>query len=107
MFLAVIMGRSQSPSSVLSKRRKIRRLLFASFWGMVLFTRNPFLRQVWEKEDTPLNTGNGQGFRVFCNLLQESATGFACLRPRWVLDPGFQGRRHDHAGLRGVLSHQG
>jgi hypothetical protein len=35
---------------------------------------------VWEKTDTPLNTGNAKGFRVFHKILSPNAGDFACLR---------------------------
>src|SRR5438105_2745913 len=81
MLRAVIIGWEQPRRSVLSRRRWRRRLRLASFWRMLWFTRNPSGRWVWEKVDTPLNTGNAKGFRVSQNFLQPAAGDFACLRP--------------------------
>src|SRR5713101_252028 len=86
MLLAVIMGFEQSPRSVLSKRRWMRRLLLASFRRMIAFTRNPLVRSVLETADTPLNTGKAEGFRDFHNSPPPKVGRFACLRTstkRW------------------------
>src|SRR5438552_19175925 len=84
MLLAVIMGFEQSPSSVLSRRRWMRRLLLASLRRMIAFTRNPLVHSVLEKPDTPLNTRKAEGFRGFHNSPSPKVGRFACLRSRNV-----------------------
>src|SRR6266851_2897948 len=90
MLLAVIMGFEQSPRSVLSKRRWMRRLLLASFRRMIAFTRNPLVGSVLEKLDTLLNTGNHKGFRVSQKKLPPNAGDFACLRSSSVVTSAWQ-----------------
>jgi hypothetical protein len=43
----------------------MRRLLLVSFSRMMAFTRNPSVRLVLEKTDTPLNTGKAGGISIF------------------------------------------
>src|ERR1700736_3690269 len=90
MLLAVIMGLEQPRRSVLSKRRRMRRLLLASFCRMFFLTRNPFVRGALEKVDAPLNPTNAEGFRVFHNRLQSNARDFAFLRPSSRADSGLR-----------------
>src|SRR5437879_11824458 len=80
MLLAVIIGLEQSPRSAWFKRRWMRRLLFVSFRRMLGFTRNPSVRPVVEKSDTPLDAGNHKGFRVSQKKIPPNAGDFACLR---------------------------
>src|SRR5271170_2994569 len=87
MLLAVMMGLEQPRRSVLSKRRWIRRLLFASFCRMIFFTRNPFANSVVEETDTLFNTGNNEGFRVFHKILGRNRGNFACIRSRRLARP--------------------
>src|ERR1700687_5596634 len=82
MLPAVNIGRPQSPSSVLSRRRSIRRLLLVNLRCIVAFTRNPSWLRVLGKVSTLLNPGNGERFRVFHEILPPSIGGFASLRTR-------------------------
>src|SRR5947209_6498084 len=83
MLLAVSMGFEQSPRSVLSKRRWMRRLLLASFRRMIAFTRNPLVHSGLEKADTPVNPRKAEGFRDSHNSPPPEVGRFACLRARW------------------------
>ena len=58
----------------------MRRLLAASFWCSVAFTRNPSGSGFWEISDTPLNPGKSKGFRVLPHFSEAGAGDFACLR---------------------------
>src|SRR5665811_856429 len=80
MLLAVIMGCEQPLRFVLSRRRSMRRLLWASFPCILGVTRNPSGRLVLEKADTSFNTGNAGGFRVSPNFHPTKAGDFAWLR---------------------------
>src|SRR5437879_11437600 len=82
MLLAVNMGRPQSPKSVLSRRRSMRRLLLVNLPCIVAFTRNPSWLRVLRKADTFSNPGNTERFRVFYEILPPIIGGFASLRPR-------------------------
>src|SRR5260370_25867135 len=76
------MGRPQSPKSVLSRRRSMRRLLLVNLPCLVAFTRNPSWLRVLRKVDTFSNPGNTERFRVFYEILPPIIGGFASLRPR-------------------------
>src|SRR5207245_7158883 len=80
MLLAVNMGRPQSPKSVLSRRRSMRRLLLVNLLCIVAFTRNPSWLRVLRKVDTFSNPGNTERFRVFYEILPPIIGGFASLR---------------------------
>src|SRR5713226_6693050 len=82
MLLAVNMGRPQSPKSVLSRRRSMRRLLLVNLPCIVAFTRNPSWLRVLRKVDTFSNPGNTERFRVFYEILPPIIGGFASLRAR-------------------------
>src|ERR1700704_174893 len=81
MLLVVNIGRPQSPKSVLSRRRSMRRLLLVNLPCIVAFTRNPSWLRVLRKVDTFSNPGNTERFRVFYEILPPIIGGFASLRP--------------------------
>src|SRR5437879_13041777 len=85
MLLAVNMGRPQSPKSVLSRRRSMRRLLLVNLPCIVAFTRNPSWLRVLRKVDTFSNPGNTERFRVFYEILPPIIGGFASLRARIMI----------------------
>src|ERR1700724_1730983 len=79
MLLAVNMGRPQSPRSVLSRRRSMRRLLLVSLWCIVAFTRNPSWIRFWGKVSTSSTPGTAERFRVFYEIPPPTIGGFASL----------------------------
>src|SRR5712671_1521418 len=87
MLLAVNMGRPQSPKSVLSRRRSMRRLLLVNLLCIVAFTRNPSWLRVLRKADTFSNPGNTERFRVFYEILPPIIGGFASLMPSSRIPP--------------------
>src|SRR5712692_10730698 len=80
MLPAVNMGRLQSPSLVLSRRRVMRRLLLASFRVTVAFTRNPSWLRGSGNGSTLLDPGSAGRFRVFFWNPAAPIGGSACLR---------------------------
>src|ERR1700676_981534 len=80
MLRAVNMGWLQSPRSVLSRRRAMRRLQLASFLATVGFTRNPSRLRGLGSVATLQTPQNAEGFRVFHEIRPPGLAGFALIR---------------------------
>src|SRR6516165_11252347 len=81
MLRALNIGRLQSPSLVLSRRRAIRRLLLCSFRATVGFTRNPSWFRGWEERVHPLRPRNSREISSFFpGILPPAVGGYAYLR---------------------------
>src|SRR5450755_2453237 len=105
MLLAVIMGCEQPLRFVLSRRRSMRRLLWASFPCILGVTRNPSGRLVLEKADTSFNTGNAGGFRVSPNFHPTKAGDFAWLRISVLMTHGMSELElHEWLRIREIIA---